>query len=154
MFRLDCDWIDASDPDRSGFDLGHLTFTSDEGTCTSKGRTPDQAMMVILSLVGLLDGLRTLLTGNAAEHVFVGVDASFAVRFRKAKKGRVALQCGTVSLGEVEARELCQGILSGVESFVARPESTLPQGDAGQGDLTMALAEFRQAFPYPASPTA
>ncbi|NPC75617.1 MULTISPECIES: hypothetical protein [Corallococcus] len=147
MFRLECEWLDAHDPDRTGFDLGHMTFTSDAGTCTSKGRFPDQAMMLAISFVGLLDGLKTLVAGSAKDHLFVGVDSSFSLRLKRAKKGRIAIQCGTVSLGEVESNELCRAVLAGVESFMARPESALPPGDAARGDLEMSLREFRAAVP-------
>ncbi|MBZ4374164.1 hypothetical protein [Corallococcus sp. AS-1-6] len=147
MFRLECEWLDAQDPGRSGFDLGHMTFTSDAGTCTSKGRSPDQAMMLAVSFVGLLDGLQAVVAGGAKEHLFVGADSSFSLRFKRGKKGRIAIQCGTASLGEVESDELCRAVLEGVESFMARPESALPKGDAARGDLEMTLREFRRAVP-------
>ena len=147
MFQLECEWVTPGSSSRSGFDLGHMTFTSGEGTCSSRGRTPDQAMMVILSIVELLDGLRRFLAGSAPDYLFVGTDSSFSVRFRKAKKGRVALQCGATSLGEVESGTLCRAILSGVEAFVSRPESALAKGDAARDDLVSALEGFRQALP-------
>ncbi|MHA7630193.1 hypothetical protein [Corallococcus sp. M7] len=147
MFRIECEWLDAHDPGRTGFDLGHMTFTSDTGTCTSKGRSPNQAMMLAISFVGLLDGLQAMVAGGAKEHLFVGADSSFSLRFMRGKKGRITIQCGTASLGEVESDELCRAVLEGVESFMARPESALPPGDAARGDLEMALKEFRSAIP-------
>ncbi|RKG90326.1 hypothetical protein D7W82_04440 [Corallococcus sp. CA049B] len=147
MFRLECEWSDARAPDRSGFDLGHMTLTSDAGTCTSKGRSPDQGMMLVIAFADLLGGLKALVAGGAKDYLFVGADSSFTLRFKRAKKGRIAIQCGTASLGEVESNELCRAVLQGVESFMARPESALPPGDAAGGDLEMSLREFRAAVP-------
>ncbi|WP_148282163.1 hypothetical protein [Corallococcus coralloides] len=124
-----------------------MTFTTDEWTCTSKGRKPDQAMMIVLAMVGLLDGVRILLTSSETEHRFIGVDSSFSVWFRKSSQGKLSLTCGATSLGQVESKALCQALLSGVDEFLSRPESALPEGDAARGDLTAALNEFRQAFP-------
>ncbi|NVJ00071.1 hypothetical protein HV824_18335 [Myxococcus sp. AM009] len=147
MFRLECEWHDAQATDRSGFDLGHMTFTSNTGTCTSKGRSPDQSMMLAISFVGLLEGLQALVAGGAKEHLFVGADSSFSLSFKQGKKGHIAIQCGTVSLGEVESLELCRAVLEGVESFMTRPESALPPDDAARGDLEMTLRAFRVTVP-------
>ncbi|RKG52515.1 hypothetical protein D7X30_33450 [Corallococcus sp. AB011P] len=83
-------------------------------------------MMLVIAFADLRGGLKALVVGGATDHRFVGADSSFSLRVKRAKKGRIAIQCGTASLGEVASDELCRAVLQGVESFMARPESALP----------------------------
>src|SRR5690349_18925244 len=117
MVAFQCEWIDEQmTSERSGFDLGHMTFAGGKGTCTSRGKTPDQAMMLAIAIKELLYGLETLLRGAQSEHKFVGADSSFSVWFKKSKRGRISVRCGTTELGEAESTELCKSILQGVET--------------------------------------
>jgi hypothetical protein len=147
MFQFKCEWADGPRTStRSGFDLGHMTFVSEKGICSSRGRTPDQAMMLAIAIVELLDGLRRFLLERRSEYTFVGADSSFSVRFRKAKGERIAIQCGASPLGEVDATTLCRAVLSGAETFFQQPENKLPQSDPALEDLTSALEAFARAF--------
>lgn len=143
MFRLQCEWVDeqAAAP-RSGYELGHMTFAGDEGICTSRGKVPDQAMMLCLSIVELLDGLRRFLTERQVEYTFVGTDSSFSVQFRRNRSGRIAVRCGTTALGEVEDAPLCRAILSSVESFLGQPGNQLAVDAPVREDLVAAVEEF------------
>lgn len=103
MFRFQCEWVDGRTTSaRSGHELGHMSFAGEEGICTSRGKGPDQAMMICLALVELLDGLRRFLVERQVEYMFVGTDSSFSVQFRRGGKGRIAVRCGTTFLGEAE----------------------------------------------------
>jgi hypothetical protein len=147
MFQFQCEWADGPRAaTRSGFDLGHMTFASEKGSCTSRGRMPDQAMMLAIAIVELLDGLRRFLAEKRSEYTFVGTDSSFSVRFCKAKGGRIAVQCGTTQLGEVDATTLCRAVLSGAETFFRQPENELSKSDPALEDLTSAIEAFAHAF--------
>ena len=143
MFRFQCEWVDGrATSARSGYELGHMSFAGEEGICTSRGKVPDQAMMIGLAIVELLDGLRRFLAERQVEYTFVGTDSSFSVQFRRGGKGRIAVRCGTTFLGEVDGSHLCRAILSGVESFLGQPGNQL-SGDAPvREDLLAAIEEF------------
>lgn len=143
MFLFQCEWLDEQTSERSGFDLGHMTFTGDKGVCTSRGKKPDQAMMLVIAIKELLYGLEMFLKGKQSEYEFVGTDSSFSVRFQKVKRGRVAVRCGATAIGEVEAVELCKSILSNVEEFVFRPGSELPPKDPVRDDLFSSIQSFK-----------
>jgi len=88
MFRFQCEWVDGQTTSaRSGYELGHMSFAGEAGLCTSRGKVPDQAMMICLALVELLDGLRRFLVERQVEYTFVGTDSSFSVQFRRGGKG-------------------------------------------------------------------
>ena len=143
MLQFQCEWADGRTASaRSGYELGHMSFAGEEGICTSRGRVPDQAMMICLAIVELLDGLGRFLSEGQLEYTFVGTDSSFSVQFRRGGKGRIAVRCGATFLGEVEGSHLCRAILSGVESFLGQPGNQL-LGDAPvREDLLSAIEEF------------
>jgi hypothetical protein len=69
-----------------GYELGDLDLCGELGKATSAQRIPSQSMMLVLSIVELLDGVRRFLSGsNAKQYRFVGVDSSFSVLFVKDK---------------------------------------------------------------------
>ncbi|WP_224242244.1 hypothetical protein [Hyalangium gracile] len=56
MFRFRCEWADGHDAmTLTGFDLGHMTFAGEKGICSSRGKKPDQAMMLVIAIKELLD---------------------------------------------------------------------------------------------------
>ena len=143
MFRFQCEWVDGrTNSARSGYELGHMSFAGEEGICTSRGKVPDQAMMICIAIVELLDGLRRFLAKGQVEYTFVGTDSSFSVQFRRAGKRRIAVRCGKTFLGEVEGTHLCRAVLSGVESFLGQPGNQLPGDDPVREDLLAAIEEF------------
>ncbi|MFD3474966.1 hypothetical protein [Streptomyces sp. NPDC058695] len=54
-----------------------MSVTGDLGTADSAGHTPDQGMMIHLSVTQLLDSLGDFLRGDAGTLAFTGVDTSF-----------------------------------------------------------------------------
>ncbi|MGW0081625.1 hypothetical protein [Streptomyces sp. NPDC003393] len=122
----------------SGFDLGDIYVTGDLGTAQSAGHSPDQGMMIYLSVVQLLDGLRAFLRGSAKTYAFTGADTSFGLVFRRAKDGlSVATKGGLVA--RTTAPEFVAAIVSAADSL----SRTLPPRDAASSDYQDALSEFR-----------
>ena len=145
MVAFQCEWIDEQ-TERSGFDLGHMTFAGEQGTCTSRGKTPDQAMMLAVAIKELLYGLEMLLRGAQSEYKFVGTDSSFSVWFKKSKRGRISLRCGTTELGEAESTDLCKSILQGVETFFVQSGNELPINDPVREDLLSSIQSFKRCL--------
>ncbi|MFJ5230142.1 hypothetical protein ACIQBJ_09605 [Kitasatospora sp. NPDC088391] len=140
VFRFTCRPDQAPE---SGFDLGDLEIEGDLGRSTSAGRSPDQGMMVFLSLVLLLDGLARLETGHRGTFPFVAVDSSFRVDFRSKDRTVTVSSDGRV-LGRPPLTELLHAVLSAAEEFAARELPALPADDAGRQDLETSLAQFRR----------
>jgi hypothetical protein len=99
--------------------------------------------MLFIAMKELLYGLEVFLKGGQSEYEFVGTDSSFSIRFRKLKRGRIAVRCGAVAIGEVDAVELCGIMLSSVEEFVARPGSELSESDPVREDLFFSVRRFK-----------
>ncbi|MEN1884556.1 hypothetical protein [Streptomyces mirabilis] len=109
--------------DPSGFDLGDMSVTGGLGTADSAGRTPDQGMMIYLSVTQLLDSLRAFLSGHGKTLTFTGVDTSFSLVFRRTKDGiSVAFKDGIIA--RTASDELASAVLGAAESL----SLTLPPG--------------------------
>src|SRR4051812_8865049 len=147
MFRFHCEWREPPlGPTRSGYDLGHMTFTGDQGECTSRGRKPDQAMMLVLSISQLLHGLQRLNDGESSTYKFIAVDSSFCVDFDRTSANRIAVRCGKETVDELPASSLLQSIVSGVHELLRQPENQLPQDDLGRRDLIVALTGLSRSL--------
>lgn len=101
-------------------------------------------MMLAIAIKELLYGLETLLKGSRLEYRFVGTDSSFSVWFKKVKRGRISVRCGTTELDELEAANLCKAILSGAEAFIAQPGNELPENDPVREDLLSSVQSFKR----------
>lgn len=132
--------LDSADP-AYGSDLGDLEITGPDGSVSSAGRQPDQSFMVYLGMVDLIHGLTALSEGRQREHMFVGADSSFTVRFFRNKKGISASAYGT-KLGTEPVSEVLGGLRAGIEEFLADPANTLPPADPAAIDLTAALTRL------------
>jgi hypothetical protein len=146
VLELRCEWLDLGPGEkRSTYDLGHMTFSGDRGVCTSRGRNPDQAMMLAMSAGELLGGLENFAKNKHREYRFVGVDSSFSVYFKRMKSGRIDVWCGGGgSIAEVGVDELLGSVLAGVEAFAVQVVNELPAGNHDREDLLIYLRGFRQ----------
>ncbi|MFH8731851.1 MULTISPECIES: hypothetical protein [unclassified Streptomyces] len=121
----------------SGFDLGDMSVTGDLGTADSAGHTPDQGMMIYLSVTQLLDSLGDFLRGDAGTLSFTGVDTSFGLVFRRTRKGlSVASKVGVIA--RASAPELGEAVLRAADRLAL----ALPAEDSAAADLGAALASF------------
>lgn len=144
-------------PPPSGFDLGHMTVRGSHGSATSRGHRPDQSMMVHLSLVLLLDGLRELLGRGRGSCSFGAVDSSFALHFHLAKDGTLVTRAGG-SGGPVVDRSPAAAVAAELAvvaaDFAGRTLPSLPPDDAAAQDLAASLADFTAALRADGRPAA
>jgi len=135
--------IDEMRPPPSGFELGHLEVQGRGATVTSRGRSPDQAMMVFVAAGDLLYGVRAVVSGRPGERFeFIGTDSSFRLDFTQLRDGRVLLRHGSTEIDTVTADELTSAVFGGVSEFAGRWLSTLASNDAARNDLEASLKEF------------
>ncbi|MEV0409961.1 hypothetical protein AB0I68_03895 [Streptomyces sp. NPDC050448] len=127
--------------DPSGFDLGDMLWRGELGEASSAGHTPDQGMMIYVSVTQLLDCVSETLTGRAKTASFTGADTSFGLTFRSTKKGiSVTSRLGPVAL--VSTATLAQTTLSAAEELARSHLDSLPS-DGVRDDYLAALESFR-----------
>ncbi|MFI9060367.1 hypothetical protein ACIGQE_00630 [Streptomyces sp. NPDC053429] len=125
----------------SGFDLGDMLWTGELGEAHSAGQSPDQGMMIHVSVAQLLDCLREFLKGRTKTVSFTGADTSFQLTFTRTKKGiSVTGPSGPVSV--LAPGELAETVLSAAEELAREHLDTLPF-DGVADDYLAALGAFR-----------
>ncbi|MEV7978360.1 hypothetical protein [Streptomyces sp. NPDC086519] len=129
-------------PPPSGFDLGHIDVRGDRGEASSRSHTPDQAMMIYLSLTLLMDGLRRFLTGWGRSFTTSAVDSSFSLTFRRGKDGSIETVYDGMVIDRSSAADLASAVHAGAERFEKPRLPLLPGDDAGREDLEKSLADF------------
>ncbi len=130
----------------SDFDLGDITCEGESGSATSAGHTPDQGMMIYLSVPLLLDSLHPLLTGERKAVSFVGSDTSFRLDFRRDRKGAVSVSAKRTVLGKCSLEELAEAVLQPALKLEEELRSNLPDEGGASNDLASSLARFRASI--------
>ncbi|MFD8497652.1 hypothetical protein [Amycolatopsis sp. NPDC059657] len=134
--REDLDHIEPP----SGFDLGDMEIAGNVRVVSSRGRTPDQGMMIFIALVELLDGLRRKLKpGHPYE--FVGADSSFILDFRE-ENGSVVIESGGQRIDSSPKLDLLRAVSRAAHVFVDRELPKLPPDDAAKEDISPSVVEF------------
>ncbi|MGW2299849.1 hypothetical protein [Streptomyces sp. NPDC001809] len=140
MFTVRPDQGDASD-----FDLGDITCEGENGSVGSAGHTPDQGMMIYLSVPLLLDSLRPLLMGDTQTACFVGTDSSFRLDFTRDRKGFISVSRKGTVVGRSTPQELADAVLRAVQELDEQSLSGLPAGSGARSDLRSSTERFRTA---------
>jgi hypothetical protein len=144
MLTVRCSFVNDTNPDKPlcGFDMGHMEFSGNLGSHGSSGRTPDQSMMILLSIVMLLDGLHDFVTRGMREFEFIGVDCSFRVLFHRNTGTKVTVVGGGRPIHEADISTLAPDVFDSVGEFARASVSLLPTNDAVRGDLLVSLRDF------------
>jgi hypothetical protein len=138
-----------------GLDLGHITISAPAGEITSKGRTPDQAMMLFPSIANLLDGVSRVASGPKGEKFrFPAVDSSFEMAFAREKGDGISLTRDRKSFGTVPARELVEALWAGVTALIHADGGRFDRHadascEAAFGDFDAAVGQFSRVFNLP-----
>ncbi|MFG2293306.1 hypothetical protein [Streptomyces sp. NPDC048603] len=131
---------DGEEP--SGFDLGDMRWVGGFGTADSVGRTPDQGMMIHLSVPELVERLMPMLRRRTGYVSFEGAASSFRLEFRAVRHGvRIAGTDGAV--GIVSRDVLAAAVLRAAEGMAGAWAAPLSDGDAARRMSLDALAQLR-----------
>ena len=131
----------------SGYDLGHVEIANGVSTWTSFGKKPDQGMMIFLSVVELLDGLKDFLQKeNQTKFDWIGVDSSFSLIFQKNSAEDISVAAGRELIAKVQALELAAVIYRSIVAFLDDKANQLAIDDPVLEDLTVAKEEFLQVM--------
>lgn len=127
-----------------GFNLGDIAIVGELGEATSQSRSPNQSMMLILSMVELLDGLRRfLLVFNVNEYRFIGVDSSFCIVFRKCKSF-IAISVDDKPIHTTTASSLKKDIEQSILEFMRDNDLSAIATGAETNDLNDSVRAFRE----------
>jgi len=125
------------------FSLGDMVVTGPQATVSSAGRTPNQAMMIFLSIVDLLDSIRNLLLDTGRSHYdFIGADSSFRISFTKTAENKVSVVAYGVNVGETNHADLVQSLWQATKTFLA----SYGKYAENHPDLVSAVEDFKAAF--------
>lgn len=70
----------------SPFEMGHMDLKNNNILITSRGKKPDQLMMLFVSMVDLLDTVSKVMSSkSSSKAVFASTDSSFELLFIKGK---------------------------------------------------------------------
>jgi len=129
----------------SGFDHGHVELIiNDTILITSKGKKPDQSMMIFLTIVDLLDGLRKLVNDKKLfEFRLIGVDSSFIVDFIKVAH-RIKVVVSQVELCVLNREVLLQQVYVSSKDFFEGNSPKMSKSDPISEDLNQALLQFEE----------
>jgi hypothetical protein len=137
----------TTEDDIDGLARGHLTITGSQGTATSKGQQPDQSMMIFLSIVELLDGLRRfLLDRHASRYHFVGVDSSFQLVITRETDDAIRIMCDQDTLDVVRPEEMIAAVWAGIDRFMSRYGQHIAADDLVADDLHSSIESFTRSF--------
>ncbi|MFG2600992.1 hypothetical protein [Streptomyces sp. NPDC048462] len=126
----------------SGFDLGDIICEGENGTARSSGHTPDQGMMIYLSVTLLLDSLRLLFSGEERRASFTGADTSFRLDFRRDKRGIIWVSTRDELLGKSSLDELAHAVLRPALELADGYTSDPSVRDSVRSDYISAVQDF------------
>lgn len=129
--------------DISGYDMGHTEIANHQNIWTSIGKEPDESMMIFLSIVDLLDGVRGLLQNNqTGQFEWFGTDSSFSVFFVKNSTEEISVMHSKELIAKVYPAQLAESIYRAAMNFLEQKENQLKSNDPVFQDLTVAKADF------------
>jgi len=142
VFRVEYS-VNSDNETMSGFDLGHLGVLTDLGSFNSSHCDPPKTMMIFLSLVGLLDGLRRLFQNSKTPYFeFVGTDSSFIIKFYRLADGYFSIFVDGEAAGTVPEHEIVTHISKVLVPSVSVLARKLSDSDAVKEDLNDACTDF------------
>ena len=127
----------------TGYDLGHMEIRNETKLITSANRKPNQAMMIFLSIISLLDGIRKFTKKKSKSFKFVAADSSFSINFVKNKKSGIVVSIGNEFEEIISESDLIKCIYDACSQFYNKWGKQLPDSDPVKEDMEMALSDFR-----------
>jgi len=128
-----------------GLSRGHITIYGPNSLYTSKHRSPDQSMMIFLSIPLLLDGVRQFVTNpRTRSYTFVGVDCSFQFHLTQEKNNQIAIVCERQNIGQLSREQLLQMVWGGVSAFISMHGEQIDSNDIASDDLHASMKKFEE----------
>ncbi len=138
--------IEFEDPNEelTGLNMGHMTFNGDKGSATSKMKNPSQAMMILIAISDLLDGLGEFVLSDTNKYEFVGADSSFIVNFEKDDGDLINVTIGNTEITKSKKSKIVDSVLCDVNKFLSIVLPQMPKDDIAYDDLVTSVDEFKR----------
>ncbi len=144
---IEFQFIRCDDGAVSGFDLGDIVVQGRESTCSSRGHSPDQSMMIYIALSELLGGvLRLCASKSKGSWTFVGADSSFGLVFILDRNKKITVMGAKKVIAVTDPEELLTSLAAATAAFLDASKNALPTSDPVFGDLAMSLRELAIAL--------
>ena len=143
MLEIACMFVEEFPIEPIGFEIGNMEFRGDLGVARSK--SPDQSVMVVLAIVGLLDGIRRLLSyPHEKEFTFVATDSSFQIVFRKTKNVAIGIYSDSRLIHSCTPQQLRLDIQRFASDLSRNQDVERRMNAAEASDLRDAIADFQE----------
>jgi hypothetical protein len=134
-----------NDESVDSFSLGHITIAGRSGAITSKGKVPDQAMMIFISITELLCGIRQFICDEKLkEYNFVGADSSFQFYIKKKEKTLIITNNCSNKIDSVTYSELSLSVWEGVNDLLSKYGHYITPEELIYDDLCYSTEEFKR----------
>lgn len=130
-----------------GFSRGHITIQDKQEMLTSKGRVPDQSMMIFHSISSLLDDTRQFFQNPRAKGYTPTFTSSFQFTIKRHKNGMFILTSSGKNFEEVTQADLVvKAIWNGVNDFLDKYGKYVNITDSIYDDLSESVEDFQDLF--------
>lgn len=126
----------------SGFELGHIEFMCNEKIGSSYGKTPDQSMMIFLTLSNLLSGLFEFKVKELNYIEILVIDSSFRIIFKR-KKDKILLIVNNEAIVETELINILTIIYDSAKSFCDKQLDRMTTENSVKLDLLESLEQVK-----------
>ena len=128
----------------TGLNMGHMTFNGDKGSVSSAMSVPSQAMIILIAISDLLDGLREYILSDTKKYNFVGADSSFTVSFEKVDNNHIKVKIGNKEITVIEQSKLILSVLNDINAFLKVVLPQLPKDDIVYNDIITSVERFKK----------
>ena len=128
----------------SGFDLGHCSVEGGVHQVSSNDSARDQSMMLFISIVDLLDGVKGMLTDHTTkEFIFAAAGSSFELKFLRTRSNDIDVLHKNTLVGTVPIDLMASALFDAASRFSNQYIQMLPQDDAVKPGFESALIQFQ-----------
>ena len=131
----------------SGFDLGHISISSNDNIISSFNREPDQSNMVFLTIVEMLDGLRKFWQNKKTkEYKLVCVNSSFSILFVRKRSGLVNIEVDESTILDLHEKMLAKQVYDSCYSFYKECKIKMIEDDPIIEDIEESLQQYKKSL--------
>jgi hypothetical protein len=130
------------------YSRGHIEIQGKYGVISSEKLNKDQSMMIFISIVELLDGIRLFfLNQDNQKYNFVGTDSSFQFFLIKSESDKFRLtDINNKLIDETTQLDIINAVWKEVETFISNYDYFLDEKEIVKNDLTGSINAFKKQF--------
>jgi len=147
QLKISLEFDNTFSDDVDSYSRGNITVEGEYGTISSFGQSPDQSMMIFISIVDLLDGVHNLITNDKiSEFFFVGADCSFQFTVKKHRKKVFIKDKRKKLIGTMKTQKFVQILWREIKMFTNSYPEIFNEEEIIYNDLIYSIKRFKQEF--------